>query len=85
MTHIGSKKLRDLYTITTLEKPIRIVFYIYEIYELIKIKQFISRRLVNYKNELLNFVNINICGPFPKLVKNNKYFFEIVDNYSKKI
>ena len=85
MAHMGSKKLYNLYTVTTLEKPIKIIPYIYKIYKLIKTKQFISKRLVDYKNKLLNFVNIDICDSFLKLIKNNRYFFEIVDNYSKKI
>ena len=85
MTHMGSKKLRNLHTITTLEKPIKIIFYIYKICELTKIKQFINRRLIDYKDKLLNFINIDIYGSFPKLVKSNRYFFEIINNYSKRI
>lgn len=50
-----------------------------------KMKKRINRMVTPRKDEILDLVSIDACGPLPKSLVGNTTFLEIVDNRSRKI
>ncbi|CCE33421.1 related to retrotransposon HobS hobase [Claviceps purpurea 20.1] len=84
--HLGPEKISSLHRVTTLEKAIKIPVDkdICEVCSLTKLTNRIPRTLSEHKDELLALVQFDIAGPFPKSLRGNQYFLQIVDNYSRK-
>ncbi|KAI0996956.1 hypothetical protein K3495_g11228 [Podosphaera aphanis] len=43
-----------------------------------------SKMHAKHKTEALALVYIDVAGPFPKSLRENKYFLQIIDNYTRK-
>lgn len=49
-----------------------------------KMKKKINREVVPRKDEILDLISIDACGPLPFSLTGNSYFLQIVDNRSRK-
>ena len=85
--HLGREKLRNLYKVTTLEKPIPISKDEDHVCEVCALTKLTNKRgkTTERKTSLLALVSIDICGPLPASQEGYIYFLEIVDKYSRKI
>ena len=86
--YLGSAKLRDLYKITTLNKPITIAVDYNNICEICALTKFRNQR--NYtinerKPDVLVLISIDIYGALPTSRDGYIYFLLIINNYLKKI
>ncbi len=85
--HLGSAKLRQLYKVITLEKPILINDSHEDVCEICALTKFINKRGHNVsdrKTSILTLIFIDICGPLSSSLDSESYFLEIVDNHSRK-
>ncbi|KAI1002916.1 hypothetical protein K3495_g5287 [Podosphaera aphanis] len=67
--HCGLETLHKLHKVTTLTK----------------MRNKVSKTLAKHKTEALALVHIDVAGPLPKSLRGNKYFLQIVYNYTKKV
>ena len=84
--HLGAKKIRNLYKVTTIKK-IHVSNddkdYVCEVCQLSNLRNRAGR--VTQRNpELLGLVSLDICGPLDKSRQGYRYFLKIIDNYSRK-
>ncbi|KAI1003486.1 hypothetical protein K3495_g4722 [Podosphaera aphanis] len=45
----------------------------------------ISKILAPHKKESLELISFDIAGPFPTSLRGNRYFLQIIDNWSRRI
>ena len=85
--HLGVYKIRHLHDVTTLKKKIRIPskLAICKPCKVAKMRNRIDRKVRRRKDKPLDLVSIDICGPLPVSLKGNRYFLQIVDNYSRMV
>ncbi|KAI1007831.1 hypothetical protein K3495_g392 [Podosphaera aphanis] len=50
-----------------------------------KIRNKISKNLAPHKKESLELISFDIAGPFPTTLRGNRYFMQIIDNWSRRI
>ena len=86
--YLGSAKIRDLYKVTTLDKPITIAVNhdnICKVCAFIKFRNQRNHIVSERKTDVLALVSIDIYGALPIFYKGYVYFLLIVDNHSRKI
>lgn len=44
----------------------------------------ISKALSPHKKEALELISFDIAGPFPNSLRENRYFMQVVDNWSRR-
>jgi hypothetical protein len=83
---MGASKLRNVYKVTNLSKPILVNSALLqcEACDKAKIRTHINQELSKREDEPLALVYIDICGPFDKLLRGYRFFIEIHDNYTRK-
>jgi hypothetical protein len=83
---MGEQKLKSLSVVITLQKAIRKLSKIKpcKVYTLIKMRNRTNARILKRKDNLLNFVLINICRSLPVALSGARYFLEAVDNHTRK-
>jgi GAG-pre-integrase domain len=84
--YMNEKKLQDLHKITTLQKAINKSkgTEICEVCALANIYNRTNTQLAERKQNLLDLVSIDICGPLPTALTGAKYFLEMVNNHTRK-
>ena len=55
-----------------------------EVYTTMKMRNWTNRYISKRKDNLLDFILINICGPLPTALSGARYFLKIVNNYTRK-
>jgi hypothetical protein len=83
--HLSHGILKDLHKVTTLSKPVPKGEEICEVCSLTKFRNQTNKALSERKDDLLALVSIDTCGPLPVTIQGNRYFLQIVDNYSRKL
>lgn len=84
--HIGPAKLRRLHLLTNLKKAIKIPKD-RDICGPCKIGKLTNRRhkeLSDWKEEPLELVQADICGPFPPSMRKYRYFIELIDHGTRR-
>ena len=49
-----------------------------------KMRNKISKKLAKHKEEVLALVSLDVAGPFPTSLRGNRYFLQLIDNFSRK-
>jgi hypothetical protein len=85
--HLGHQKIRQLHHVTTLKKAIPITDRpsVCDVCAQTKIRNQTNREVRKRRDQVLDLVSIDIAGPFPASLTGNRYFLEVVDNYSRKV
>ena len=86
--HLGKEKLRNLYKVTTLKKPIPITEEDGAVCCGCALTKMVNRRnhyVSQRKTSLLALISIDVCGPLPPSRLGYSYFLHIVDNYSRRL
>ena len=83
-TYLGRSIIIKLHEVTTY-RPIHRLKYKgpYTTCVIEKMKKKITRIVTSRKDEILDLIFINACGPLSKSLINNIIFLEIVNNYSR--
>ena len=83
---MGEQKLKSLSVVTTLQKAIRKPSEMEpcEVCALTKMRNRTNARVSERKDNLLDLVSIDICGPLPVALSGARYFLEAVDNHTRK-
>ena len=84
--HYGPNLLRNLHKVSNLSK-IKIPPADRRLCEpctLAKMRNRFSKVLAEHKKEPLALVSLDIAGPFPKSLRGNNYFLQIIDNHTRK-
>lgn len=83
-SHLGPGKIASLHKLTTLEKPIQVFKeHQCEICSVTKMRNKFGKTSTR-KNDVLQLVSIDICGPFGPGHSGETQFLVIVDNFSRK-
>jgi hypothetical protein len=85
--HYGPGLIRNLHKVTTLKNKIRIPPPERRVCgpcKLAKMRNKISKKLARHKAEVLQLISLDIAGPFTKSLRGNRYFMQIIDNYTRK-
>jgi transposase InsO family protein len=83
--HFKKSKLRSLHEITDIKAAIPInTTHRCEVCDTTKMVKKSSKTPTTRKDDLLELVSFDICGPFPTSINGNKYLLEGVDNSSRK-
>ena len=83
--HIGNKVLRNIYHITD-HRPIQLLNekHIYSSYQIGKITRHVNYTVAKRRDNILDLVSGDTCGPFPKSISGNIYFVNLVDNATRR-
>ena len=83
--YMGNEVLRNIYYITDY-RPIQLSNekHIYSSYQIEKITQHVNYIVTKRRNDILNSVSVDTCGPFPKSISGNTYFINLVDNATRR-
>jgi Reverse transcriptase (RNA-dependent DNA polymerase)/gag-polypeptide of LTR copia-type len=84
--HLGPNTLRRLHQVTTLKRPIKVPtnLEICDVCARTKLRNSTSKVLSPWKEQVLELVQIDICGPLPKTLRSNTYFAQVIDNATRK-
>ena len=85
--HCGPEKLRKLHKVSNVRK-VRIPRHAWrspcEVCKLAKLRNQISKQLSPWKEQILELVSVDACGPLPKTLRGNSYFGMLVENATRK-
>ena len=83
--HMGNKVLRNIYYVTD-HGPIQLLNekYICSSCQIGKITRYINYAVAERRDNILDLVSGDICGPFPKSISGNAYFVNLVDNATRR-
>ena len=78
---MGNEVLRNIYYITDY-RPIQLPNekHIYSLCQIGKITQYVNYIVAERRDNILDLVLGDTCGPFPKSISGNVYFVNLVDN-----
>jgi hypothetical protein len=85
--HYGPDMISKLHKVTTLKDKIKIPpkeRRICKSCKIGKMRNRTSRVLAEHKKEALQLVSLDIAGPLPTSLRGNRYFMQIIDNYTRK-
>ena len=85
--HIGAEKLRHLHKVTKLKEKIVIPNDIppCEVCRIAKMRNQATKILSPWKADTLALVYLDACGPFPKSLRGNTYFGQVVDSATRRV
>ncbi len=85
--HCGPEKLRKLHKVSNVRK-ITIPRHAWrspcEVCKLAKLRNRISKQLNPWKDQILELVSVDACGPLPRTLRGNSYFGMLVENATRK-
>ena len=84
--YLNPQIIRNLYKVITLSKPIRVPtkLKIYKVCSLTKITNTFPKTLSDYKHFRLALIQFDIAGLFLLLLRKNRFFILIIDNWTRK-
>ena len=79
--HIGNEVLRNIHYVTDY-RPIQLLNekYICSLCQIGKITQHVNYIVAERRDNILDLVLGDICGPFPKSISGNVYFVNLINN-----
>jgi hypothetical protein len=85
--HYGPNMISKLHKVTTLRNQIKVPprdKRICKSCQIGKMRNRTSKTLAVHKREALELVSLDIAGPFPTSLRGNRYFMQIIDNFTRK-
>ena len=84
-SYMGNEVLRNIHYVTD-HRPIQLSNekYICSLYQIGKITQHVNHIVAERRDDILNSVSVDTCGPFPKSISGNTYFVNLVDNATRR-
>ena len=82
--HYGPNLLRNLHKVSNLGTKIKIPPAARRLCKPCALAKMRNRFTAEHKKEPLALVSLDIAGPFPKSLRGNNYFLQIIDNYTRK-
>ena len=85
--HYGPNMISKLHKVTTLQNQIKVPpreRRICKSCQVGKMRNRTSKTLAVHKKEALELVSLDIAGPFPTSLRGNRYFLQLIDNFTRK-
>ena len=84
-SYIGNEVLRNIYYVIDY-RPIQLLNekYICSLCQIGKITRYVNYVVAECRDNILDLVLGDICGPFPKSISGNVYFVNLVDNATRR-